>query len=909
MKKLKLILLILVFALTANSQTDTIIKSRVDAQTMGGFAPSFYLDTTDIMKTNIIYVDAGYVGRISSDGSLKAPYKTILAAQTYINTNSATLATAGNYPDSKYIVKIAPNTYADNLVINNQKYLRYEMAGSIISGTVDITTSQQTGDYYSKIEFWGGMSNRPEKGDNGEISGVITCTRNNDALQYLSFTGMEISDNLLFETNGTWVVFLNHAYFSNGSAFISGDFSGAGVPTVLVESMGLTRIKAHITDTDASATNVALYDCSNTEFDLINSSSTFGGILRNCTFKSDVTISAGTYKIDNVSYKEITAQAEDLTGATVNYLDWELSTDGTLAGNLDTKTVSEKAIKTFVAASITAEDLDFAGDAGTGAVDLDSQTFTIAGTANEIETTAANQTLTIGLPTLTILPDGTTATTQSVGDNSTKVATTAYVDVLQLFQGLTWDSDSDTYTRLGSLVGIATSTSAGDDYLPIQSDMKRCLLQDDGTINYYIDTDNPIMKDGTTVTTSDTTDGTTANKLVDTGADFVTDGIVAGQFAYNSTDDTYSIITAVDDLNTLSLERDIFVSGELYDIGTANFGGADGQVMVETPKFYFNHTLVSTTNSWYISKYDLPGYELHPAFWKDGQQVDYRYMSAFEGGMYDASTGTMCAKASIPSSIYASGDKMTSVAGTWAKTNETRAEYRTMAAQRGTGWRQLDYYLHSAVQLLYLVEYANFNSQTMIGGGRSNLTGGGWTADSYIGLTGLSIPDGNGTNSVMSGTLYDIDGTGYATDYMTYRGIENLFGNVWKMVDGITWDGTWTGSAAAQPVYVTNNSTYFADQVSTNMQHLCDAPYIGAASDYIGNIVNVTGFIPSAGGGTATEEICDYYYQYSEVGRDYWRVVLVGGGAFYGGEAGVFSLDAYGAWSDGRVAYGGRLCF
>jgi len=232
-----------------------------------------------------------------------------------------------------------------------------------------------------------------------------------------------------------------------------------------------------------------------------------------------------------------------------------------------------------------------------------------------------------------------------------------------------------------------------------------------------------------------------------------------------------------------------------------------------------------------------------------------------------------------------------------------------MAAERGTGFRQLDYYLHSAVQLLYLVEYADFNSQTMIGGGRSNLTGGGWTADSYIGLTGLSIPDGNGTNSVMSGTLYDIDGTGYATDYMTYRGIENLFGNVWKMVDGITWDGTWTGSAAAQPVYVTNNSTYFADQVSTNMQHLCDAPYIGAASDYIGNIVNVTGFIPSAGGGTATEEICDYYYQYSEVGRNYWRVVLVGGLAYYGGQAGVFSLDAADAWSSDGVDYGGRLCF
>ena len=39
-----------------------------------------------------------------------------------------------------------------------------------------------------------------------------------------------------------------------------------------------------------------------------------------------------------------------------------------------------------------------AGDSGTFAVDLDTQSLTIAGTTNEIETTASGQTLTIGLP-------------------------------------------------------------------------------------------------------------------------------------------------------------------------------------------------------------------------------------------------------------------------------------------------------------------------------------------------------------------------------------------------------------------------------------------------------------------------------------------------------------------------------
>jgi len=144
---------------------------------------------------------------------------------------------------------------------------------------------------------------------------------------------------------------------------------------------------------------------------------------------------------------------------------------------------------------------------------------------------------------------------------------------------------------------------------------------------------------------------------------------------------------------------------------------------------------------------------------------------------------------------------------------------------------------------------------------------------------------------------------------MTYRGIENLFGNVWKMLDGIAWDGSWTGAAAAQPVYVTNNSSYFADQVSTNMKHLCDASYIGADAGYISNIEEATGFIPSAVGASSTTDLCDYYYQYSQVGSDFWRVVLVGGNARHGDVAGVFLLSAYGAWSSVDPSRAGRLTY
>lgn len=65
--------------------------------------------------------------------------------------------------------------------------------------------------------------------------------------------------------------------------------------------------------------------------------------------------------------------------------------------SLGTSTIlppSQGSVKTYVDAQITAQDLDFAGDSGTSAVDLDSQTFTLAG-GEGIDTTASGQTLTI----------------------------------------------------------------------------------------------------------------------------------------------------------------------------------------------------------------------------------------------------------------------------------------------------------------------------------------------------------------------------------------------------------------------------------------------------------------------------------------------------------------------------------
>jgi hypothetical protein len=75
-----------------------------------------------------------------------------------------------------------------------------------------------------------------------------------------------------------------------------------------------------------------------------------------------------------------------------------VQTSGEAFADDDTSIMTSAAILDKIQATATLEDLDVAGDSGTGAIDLDSQSLTVAGTANEIETSASGQTITVGLP-------------------------------------------------------------------------------------------------------------------------------------------------------------------------------------------------------------------------------------------------------------------------------------------------------------------------------------------------------------------------------------------------------------------------------------------------------------------------------------------------------------------------------
>jgi hypothetical protein len=229
------------------------------------------------------------------------------------------------------------------------------------------------------------------------------------------------------------------------------------------------------------------------------------------------------------------------TGTGVTITQWVTAANGIANFNNDTTVPTSAAVKTYVDAVVTASDLDFLGDSNTGtpAVDLDSQNFSVLGTTNEIVTSGANQTLTIGLPnSVTIsgtytgatfagdlsgtINTATTATTQSAGDNSTKVATTAYVDSLDAASDLDFSGDSGTgdvtlNTQVLAITGttnqIVTAASGQGLGLSLPSTVHRN-LQGNVTGNVTGDltgnvTATSVLANGVTATTQTSSDSST----------------------------------------------------------------------------------------------------------------------------------------------------------------------------------------------------------------------------------------------------------------------------------------------------------------------------------------------------------------------------------------------------------------
>jgi hypothetical protein len=135
-----------------------------------------------------------------------------------------------------------------------------------------------------------------------------------------------------------------------------------------------------------------------------------------------------------------------------------------MASDSATALATQQSIKAYVDSQVTAQDLDIVGDTGTGAVDLDSQSLTIAGTANEIETAASGQTVTVGLPAaVTVTTSVTTplvrATNLNANDGASAISIANATGVVTVNSAVLTTADINGGTIDGTVIGGITAAA------------------------------------------------------------------------------------------------------------------------------------------------------------------------------------------------------------------------------------------------------------------------------------------------------------------------------------------------------------------------------------------------------------------------------------------------------------------
>lgn len=365
--------------------------------------------------------------------------------------------------------------------------------------------------------------------------------------------------------------------------------------------------------------------------------------------------------------------------------------------------------------------------------------------------------------------------------------------------------------------------------------------------------------------------------------------------------------------------------------GDANFAedGSNGQVMVFQPAFYYKVVplkLEKNTDSgigyhlrkanYYVSSKPKTGFKLHPAFYdENGNAINYILFSADEGSMFDVSAKAYVNDNVDESITYEDGDLLCSVAGKKPISGlrqglGTRPVLESMTNNRGSGWHLETIKATSANQLLMMVELGMMNSQTGIGQGVVSISGN----NSYncSSLTGSTADLGSGTGQAVK-TVNEIGGT--ETTYnangkvsVTYRGVENPWGNIWKHINGINIWGN--GSMGGGQPYVADDFNFSESKKTDNYKP------VGFTLPNANGYIKSMGYgsetydwllMPSEIGGTSALPVGDYSYTASNLNG--YRIARLGGSWISGAIAGSFIWDGTYSVTTNTQNTGGRLLY
>ena len=281
--------------------------------------------------------------------------------------------------------------------------------------------------------------------------------------------------------------------------------------------------------------------------------------------------------------------------------------------------------------------------------------------------------------------------------------------------------------------------------------------------------------------------------------------------------------------------------------------------LVKIPKYWFKWTRSGNGMKLQISNGPEAGFHVSPAHADRGDgkgERDYVYV-----GRYHCNTSYK------------------SQAGSQPAASMTRAQARSNIHNLGSTYWQYDFAMYWTIMMLYLVEYADWNSQATIGYGCSPSS-----QKFNMGATDAMIYH-TGTSAASRTTYGSVQ----------YRHIEGLWDNVYDWCDGIRFSGS--------TVYCIANPASFSDTSGgTNVGTRA------TSSGWISGWTNPTadGFeyalYPNAVSGSETTYVCDYcVYIASGV------VLLVGGYCGQVQSHGAFYLVGNNTASDASAYVGCRL--
>ena len=279
--------------------------------------------------------------------------------------------------------------------------------------------------------------------------------------------------------------------------------------------------------------------------------------------------------------------------------------------------------------------------------------------------------------------------------------------------------------------------------------------------------------------------------------------------------------------------------------------------LVKIPKYWYKWTKSGNTVALQIADKEVEGFSVSPAHCDRGDghgERDVVYV-----GRYHCHTSNW-----------------KSQTGGKPKVNITRSAARSGIHNLGGSVWQWDWAMSWTTKMLYLVEYADWNSQAKIGYGCGNNS-----ATENMGATdGMTYHTGT---SKSSRTTYGVG--------VQYRHIEGLWDNVYDWVDGCYY------SSAGLNIIL--NPSNFSDSSGGTSIGTPSTGYPSALG--VKTALNGMWIIPTAASGSDSTYVPDYWYFYAS-----YPCLYLGGNYNQVQDRGLFCVD-YGAASSSNSYIGSRL--